>query len=428
MSGDIVIRAEDVSKIYRLGAINHGTLYRDLQSWWAKFRRRPDPNVQIRDMHSAERPRLTGDVFRALDDVSFEAERGDIVGIIGRNGAANRRCSRLSREVTGPTSGTIKLKGRVASLLEVGTGFHPELTGRENVFLNGTILGMTRREVDRKFDEIVAFAEIEDFIDTPVKRYSSGMYVRLAFSVAAHLEPEILVVDEVLAVGDLNFQKKCLGRMQEVGKSGRTILFVSHNMTAVSSLCRSALLISEGRLTASGQTADVIKDYLRESEQSGGASYARDPTLLDGKAVIYKAALLDKDNARTATIELMEPFAIEIEYELRESMSGLRVGMQILADDGSTAIISLSDPELDQSRLDIRKAGRYETRIELPKCLLNTGSFFWRVGISSAFSIYSTVEGLRFDVRDSVGIIQMLGQYRKPSISALQFPWQVERI
>lgn len=238
MNSKTVIRAEHISKQYRLGVINHGTLYRDIQSWWARWRRLPDPNAEIGDISTdlGERKRIKGDLFQALDDVSFDIEEGSVVGIIGKNGAGKSTLLKVISRITAPTSGFVRMKGRVASLLEVGTGFHPELTGRENVYLNGAILGMRRSEVARKFEQIVEFAEIGEFIDTPVKRYSSGMYVRLAFSVAAHLEPEILLIDEVLAVGDANFQKKCMGRMQEVGREGRTILFVSHNMTAISSI------------------------------------------------------------------------------------------------------------------------------------------------------------------------------------------------
>jgi len=225
-----VIRVENLSKQYRLGTLNHGTLYRDLQSWWARKRGREDPNSRI---GTSDHSQSNNDTFWALKDVSFSVEKGEVVGIIGRNGAGKSTLLKILSRVTAPTTGEVKVKGRIASLLEVGTGFHPELTGRENIYLNGSILGMKKREIDAKFDEIVKFAEIEKFLDTPVKRYSSGMYVRLAFAVAAHLEPEILIIDEVLAVGDAAFQKKCLGKMKDVStKEGRTVLFVSHNMGA----------------------------------------------------------------------------------------------------------------------------------------------------------------------------------------------------
>lgn len=263
---DVVIRVENLYKEYRLGTISHGTLYRDLQSWWARLRGKEDPNSIIVSPQSftphasrftsSENPHML-----ALNDVSFEVRRGEVLGIIGRNGSGKSTLLKILSEVTSPTKGQVKIKGRVASLLDVGTGFHPELTGRENIYLNGAILGMFKQEIANKFDEIVAFAEIEKFIDTPVKRYSSGMYVRLAFSVAAHLEPEILIVDEVLAVGDAQFQKKCLGKMGDVAKGGRTVLFVSHNMAAVLSLCGKGILLDNGRIVKTAEAKLVVEYY-----------------------------------------------------------------------------------------------------------------------------------------------------------------------
>jgi lipopolysaccharide transport system ATP-binding protein len=256
---DTVVRLEHVTKEYRLGTIGQGMLYRDIQSWWAGVRGKEDPNSKI----SLSGISTMKDSFLALDDVSFDVKRGDVVGIIGRNGAGKSTLLKIISRVTAPTKGAVKLKGRVASLLEVGTGFHPELTGRENIYLNGAILGMRRNEINRKFDTIVDFAEVEEFIDTPVKRYSSGMYVRLAFAVAAHLEPEILIVDEVLSVGDLQFQKKCLGKMGEISRrGGRTVLYVSHNLQSVSDLCSKAFLLDKGAVVSSGETEKVVNAYV----------------------------------------------------------------------------------------------------------------------------------------------------------------------
>jgi len=262
---DIVIKVENLWKEYRLGTINHGTLSHDLQSWWAKLRGQEDPNSLITAHNQEPRTRrqpVLNPHFFAINDVSFEVKQGEALGIIGRNGAGKSTLLKILSSITAPTRGEVKIKGRVASLLEVGTGFHPELTGRENIYLNGAILGMRRLEIRRKFEEIVAFAEVERFIDTPVKRYSSGMYVRLAFAVAAHLEPEILIVDEVLAVGDAQFQKKCLGKMEEVGKEGRTVLFVSHNMAAVSNLCNVGVVLDKGTMTFHGEIIKSIDYYL----------------------------------------------------------------------------------------------------------------------------------------------------------------------
>jgi len=287
---EVVIRVENLYKEYRLGTISHGTLYRDLQSWWARMRGKEDPNsiigverraksIESNAMPSALnlQPSLNpsnNPHMLALNDVSFEVKRGEVLGIIGRNGAGKSTLLKILSEVTSPTKGQVKIKGRVASLLEVGTGFHPELTGRENIYLNGAILGMTKKEIADKFDEIVAFAEVEKFIDTPVKRYSSGMYVRLAFAVAAHLEPEILIVDEVLAVGDAQFQKKCLGKMGEVSKAGRTVLFVSHNMGAIQALCSRCLLLENGINKFDGDISTAISMFMNPHSDSSRAIYA----------------------------------------------------------------------------------------------------------------------------------------------------------
>jgi lipopolysaccharide transport system ATP-binding protein len=260
-----VISVENVSKSYELGQIGTGTLTNDLKVWWAKKRGLPNPLLRIGESDHGNRD---GETIWALKDVSFTVEQGEVLGIIGRNGAGKSTLLKILSRITAPTSGKVKVKGRVASLLEVGTGFHPELTGRENIHLNGAILGMNRKEIDRKFDEIVDFAEIEKFIDTPVKRYSSGMYVRLAFAVAAHLEPEILLVDEVLAVGDAAFQKKCLGKMGEVAHEGRTVLLVSHNMAAVLAACEEALLLSHGRVAGRGDTRELVRRYLASDDIS----------------------------------------------------------------------------------------------------------------------------------------------------------------
>ncbi|MEW5829616.1 MAG: ABC transporter ATP-binding protein [Chloroflexota bacterium] len=260
-----VISVENLSKAYHLGQIGTGTFTNDLKLWWAKVRGKPNPLLKIGETDHGNRD---GEEIWALRDVSFTVEQGEVLGIIGRNGAGKSTLLKILSRVTAPTSGKINVKGRIASLLEVGTGFHPELTGRENIYLNGAILGMRRREIDRKFDEIVDFAEVEKFIDTPVKRYSSGMYVRLAFAVAAHLEPEILVVDEVLAVGDIEFQKKCLGKMGKVALEGRTVLFVSHNMAAVENLCANGIVLQKGHKIFESAISDAVNCYVNDSSNS----------------------------------------------------------------------------------------------------------------------------------------------------------------
>ncbi len=261
-----VISVEHLSKQYDLGVIGTGTLTRDFERWWARTRGKPDPYSPVAQDHNY---RYRGDeTILALDDVSFTVQKGEALGIIGRNGAGKSTLLKILSRVTAPTSGVVKVKGRIGSLLEVGTGFHPELTGRENVYLNGAILGMKKVEVARKFDEIVAFSGVEKFIDTPVKRYSSGMYVRLAFAVAAHLDPEILIVDEVLAVGDVEFQRKCLGKMGDVANDGRTVLFVSHNMVSMRNLCARTILLKDGQILNEGITDEIITEYLHDDQKT----------------------------------------------------------------------------------------------------------------------------------------------------------------
>jgi lipopolysaccharide transport system ATP-binding protein len=260
-----VIEVKNLSKAYQLGQINTGTLYSDLQRWWAIKRGKEDPFLKVGETNDRT-SRGTSNIVWSLKDLNFEINEGDSIGIIGRNGAGKSTLLKLLSRITSPTTGSIRIKGKMASLLEVGTGFHPELSGRENIFLNGAILGMRKAEIKEKFDEIVDFSGVERYIDTPVKRYSSGMYVRLAFAVAAHLDSEILIVDEVLAVGDAEFQKKAIGKMKEVSSGGgRTVLFVSHNMASINALCTSALFMENGTIKQIGETGEIIKRYLTDS-------------------------------------------------------------------------------------------------------------------------------------------------------------------
>ncbi len=263
----IAIKVENISKAYQLGSIGTGTLSRDIERWFSRLRGKEDPFLKIGEANDRS-VKGTSDIVWSLKDINFEINEGDAVGIIGRNGAGKSTLLKILSRVTSPTTGNIKVKGRIASLLEVGTGFHPELTGKENIYLNGAILGMRKKEITRKFDEIVDFSGVERYIDTPVKRYSSGMYVRLAFAVAAYLESETLIVDEVLAVGDLEFQRKCLGKMGEVSKGeGRTVLFVSHNMSAVSQLCSKGIVLKNGGVIFNGSSEGAIHNYLSNNAQ-----------------------------------------------------------------------------------------------------------------------------------------------------------------
>jgi lipopolysaccharide transport system ATP-binding protein len=313
---DIVISVESLWKQYRYGVLSHRALYKDVQSRWARFRGREDPNVPIGKSSPITRHPSPAsddaDHFWALQDINFEVKQGEVLGIIGKNGAGKSTLLKIMSRVTTPTKGQIKIKGRIASLLEVGTGFHPELTGRENIFLNGAILGMSKAEIKKKFDEIVAFAEVEKFIDTPVKRYSSGMHVRLAFAVAAHLEPEILIVDEVLAVGDAGFQKKCLGKMGDVAKEGRTVLFVSHNMNAVSRLCSRGLILDSGEMTFNGNVDKAIEQYISNIEQTTQAWSASE----SGQHYVHlrKVSIEKTDGSPCRVFQFDEEIIVQIEY------------------------------------------------------------------------------------------------------------------
>lgn len=269
---DIVIKVENIGKQYHLGQVGTGTLSHDLNRFWYKVRGKEDPYLKIGEVNDRTKKSETNIVW-ALNEISFEVRHGEVLGIIGKNGAGKSTLLKILSQITTPSKGRIKVKGRIAALLEVGTGFHPELTGRENIYLNGAILGMTKQEIKTKFDEIVDFSGVEKYIDTPVKRYSSGMMVRLGFAVAAHLEPEILIVDEVLAVGDVAFQNKCLGKMGEVSKQGRTILFVSHQMASLSQLCTRGLLLENGTSTYDGTITEAVSRYLSTSIKSAGPEF-----------------------------------------------------------------------------------------------------------------------------------------------------------
>ncbi|MGK2905862.1 MAG: ABC transporter ATP-binding protein [Desulfuromonadales bacterium] len=299
----------------------------------------------------------TQEEFWALKDINFEVKRGDRVGIIGRNGAGKSTLLKVLSRITEPTSGRIEIDGRIASLLEVGTGFHPELTGRENIFLNGAILGMSRVDIKRKFDEIVAFAEVEKFLDTPVKRYSSGMYVRLAFAVAAHLEPEILIVDEVLAVGDAQFQKKCLGKMDEVGKEGRTVLFVSHNMAAIASLCDKGVLFDIGKVIVTGRIDQCIERYL-ENPDLARSNKARVASL-NCQAVIKDAYLVDDKIEHVRVLSLGEQLKICVEYEMCKRMKDVHIHVGIYNDAG-VGILRFESSASDEFPQYLPQAGRIE--------------------------------------------------------------------
>jgi len=318
---DVVIKVENVSKLYRLGEIGTGTISHDLNRWWAKVRGKEDPFGKIGETNDRTK-KGDSDYVWSLKDINFEVKQGEVLGIIGRNGAGKSTLLKILSKVTTPTQGRIKVKGRIASLLEVGTGFHPELTGRENVYLNGAILGMTKAEINKKFDEIVDFSGVERYIDTPVKRYSSGMYVRLAFAVAAFLDPEILIVDEVLAVGDAEFQSKCLGKMSDVNKKdGRTILFVSHNMAVMQKLCNKGLLMQNGQLVNSGSMMNIIDQYLAQGfSNNAHRTFEADESKI---ACVLRVELANEDGELIYEVPIGKKWMIKVHYQVNKEVDNL---------------------------------------------------------------------------------------------------------
>ncbi len=376
---ETVIRVEGLWKEYRLGTINHGTLKADLASWWARQRGQEDPNRSITAFSSSTEGQAgQRDRFWALRDVDFEVKQGEVLGIIGKNGAGKSTLLKLLSRVTTPTRGQIKVRGRIASLLEVGTGFHPDLTGRENVFLNGAILGMSKGEIRSKLDEIISFAEVDRFIDTPVKRYSSGMYVRLAFAVAAHLDPEILVVDEVLAVGDASFQKKCIGKMSQVASAGRTVLFVSHNIGSIKALCNRCCVLRGGALQFIGNVDTAVNHYYgAESNRLEGRVIVNNSMRVkgNGSVRVQQVATLDSNGMERSTFLINETIDIQISI-ISEIEEKIYFWLFITNDNGDAVI---SSHQGDKSVFQINKL-EYVVTARLEELGLLPGSYKLSIG------------------------------------------------
>ncbi|MEZ4802518.1 MAG: polysaccharide ABC transporter ATP-binding protein [Gelidibacter sp.] len=366
---EVILKAESISKQYRLGVIGTGTLSHDLNRWWHKVRGKDDPFLKVGESNDRS-TKSTSEYVWALKDINFEVKRGEVLGIIGKNGAGKSTLLKILSRVTNPSTGEIKTKGRIASLLEVGTGFHPELTGRENIYLNGAILGMTKSEIKSKEQEIVDFSGCERYIDTPVKRYSSGMRVRLAFAVAAHLEPDILVIDEVLAVGDAEFQKKAIGKMQDISRGdGRTVLFVSHNMAAVKSLCTRAIVLEHGMIIFEGETKKAVDFYLNnQSNESGGGSCEFTDVFSKKKELqLLKVTTTDLNNRVRSTFMQSESILIRIDFKVNEYVKGMRVNINFYNISGTLAFVT-SSHELTRGGLDI---GIHYLELLIPSFLLN---------------------------------------------------------
>ena len=391
---DTVISVENLSKRYLIGhqaaQRERYTALRDIIGREARnFARKAADLLQGKQIVQGD----SIEEFWALKDVNLEVTRGKVLGIIGCNGAGKSTLLKVLSRITEPTRGRVVVRGRVASLLEVGTGFHPELTGRENVYLNGAILGMTRKEIRQRFDEIVAFAEVDQFLDTPVKRYSSGMHVRLAFAVAAHLEPEILVIDEVLAVGDAAFQKKCLGKMEGVAREGRTILFVSHNLGAIIDLCQSVAWLHEGRVSMLGKPQEIVTRYLERGIKSK-PQWLRPKDSLRPRVSLLSVRLLSENGTELDIVPFEESFQFEIFYEVSKPLQGCTAGLRLRNAQNTTVLVS-SERDLTSLEMQVRQPGRYRALCKFPGGLLQVGIYYLSVGMYiEGFEIIDRYENL----------------------------------
>jgi len=420
-----VLKIENLSKQYRLGLVGTGTLSHDLNRWWHSFRGKEDPYLKIGEANNRA-TKGDSDYVWALKDINFEVKQGEVLGVIGKNGAGKSTLLKILSKVTGPTTGSIKAKGRIASLLEVGTGFHPELTGRENIFLNGAILGMSRSEIQVKLDEIVAFAGVERYLDTPVKRYSSGMYVRLAFAIAAHLEPEILIVDEVLAVGDAEFQKKAIGKMQDVSKGeGRTVLFVSHNMNSIRSLCNKCILLENGKKVLEGSSDYIIQSYLT-------SNLSREKKKTEINYPDFKDRLMQIKSAKCIfSIKGIHQFEYSQEIEIHVDIikydvsAGGYLGMIILNENGSWVTVSATD-DWDKVNLSSLKSGMHTISIKIPAYILGPGNYFLTFSLRpKANKPYHKVENcLSFEVVDTITFRGQKNNFRKAAIVQPKIIWR----
>jgi lipopolysaccharide transport system ATP-binding protein len=411
---ELAIRVEHLGKQYKLGG---------RQASYSTFRE------TVVEVARAPLRWLKGDrkseqnKFWALDDVSFEVKQGEAVGIIGRNGAGKSTLLKILSRITSPTRGRVDIYGRVGSLLEVGTGFHPELSGRENIFLNGAILGMSRVEIMRKFDEIVAFAEIEKFLDTPVKFYSSGMYVRLAFAVAAHLEPEILVVDEVLAVGDAAFQKKCLGKMGDETRKGRTVLFVSHNMTAISRLCNRSILMESGKFMEDGLSAGIVAKYINSNVVN--ETLFSQPPNFNIPLCLLEAEVFSENQVKASAFSRHESITVRIKYQVNREISSVHIYSSIFTND-ELMVLGTGDADIQPSRFGLRKPGIYTCQYQIPARTLNVGGYSvsFTLGIPYQQSFQVTPDNaLTFRVIDVERTKGLILQQRK-GIVWFDLPWK----
>ncbi len=415
---DVILKAENVSKQYRLGVVGTGTLSHDLNRWWHQLRGKEDPYTKVGAVNDRS-AKAESEYVWALREINFEVKRGEVLGIIGKNGAGKSTLLKILSRVTGPTTGSIKTRGRIASLLEVGTGFHPELTGKENIYLNGAILGMTKAEVDEKLDEIVEFSGCKLYVDTPVKRYSSGMRVRLAFAVAAHLEPEILVIDEVLAVGDAEFQKKAIGKMQDISQGeGRTVLFVSHNMASVKSLCTRGIVLENGKIAFEGGTDESVSYYLTMGNDKGAEylRYFNEEEFKDLKFQLLSFGVKAKEKDYGEPLLRTDDLYFETNF-INSKQEDLNIALRFKDEQGNFIFVSGSEKEFqltDKEQL---------ARMRVPQSFFNQGAFFVDIQVSDG-------KKLLFREKDAISfsIIQeqtALGKWMGKTPGALkpQFEW-----
>lgn len=392
---DVILKVENISKQYRLGVVGTGTLSHDLNRWWHKIRGKEDPYLKVGEANDRT-SKGNSEYVWALQDINFEVERGEVLGVIGKNGAGKSTLLKILSKVTAPTTGSIKSRGRIASLLEVGTGFNPELTGRENIYLNGAILGMTKKEITSKLDEIIEFSGCERYIDTPTKRYSSGMTVRLAFAVAAFLEPEILVVDEVLAVGDAEFQKKAIGKMQDISKSeGRTVLFVSHNMTTINNLCKRSIFLQNGKIFKSGPTEEIVPYYLSSANNEDMIPIVEFDETGKKQFQILKCALVNNNFnlIENGVVSTKEKYFFEVDYLFSKEVP--KCHLTLIIKNSLGEIVFFIDRTDFYNEYYVAKEGVYRTRIEVQNPLLKPDTYFVTFGIADQ---HSNKNNHKFDV------------------------------
>jgi len=409
MSSDVVIQAENISKSYRLGAISSRTLSEDLSHIWNRMLGKEHLTHKIGE-EKKPKSNMEDNFFWALQDINFELKKGDVLGVIGKNGAGKSTLLKILSQITQPTTGEIKIKGKVASLLEVGTGFHPELSGRENIFLNGAILGMRKNEIQDKFDEIVDFSGVEKFIDTPVKRYSSGMYVRLAFAVAAHLEPEILIIDEVLAVGDAEFQKRCLGKMKDVAGQGRTVIFVSHNLSAVKELCGISILLKSGFISKHGATGDVLKEYLSVPIKLGASDFLNDLKLRRGNGEVRFTNIII--NGGNLTSDPSEETKIHFFCSVLEDVS--RIDFTFFITSGLDRSSITSSHLIPLSNSPVKKGNDFNFSLVIPKNTFRTGLFPLYLWVGRKGDL--AAENYHYDCIDSLFYLNFSSQKNKQEL------------